>query len=370
MKPNLIFVLLDGARWDRINISKEFQDIVKEGTLLTNVTSAMPYTFGAMNVILTGLYGKENGVDGYYKVFGLKDSVEYLPEILQKNGYYTSRGTIHEKVISSRGFELNKIYNENADNPTKINLELIKESFENSNGKPIFCFFQYSPIHTITVSDVLKKYEWDDEKFYLQQQKNLEKYDDVFKEAGKHAKKINEFIEKLDKKNETIIVFFTDHGTGMGERFGERNYGSFTYEETIRTFYLFLGIKIIENRKNDELLSTLSICPTLLDLSGIKTNIKFSGKNLGPFLRGEEKSIEEKYTFSETGALHGIHPSPEKSNVFCIKTKKFKLIYFETSNKWELYNLEKDPKEKNNLVNTELNIEKILKEKLLEYISR
>ena len=370
MKPNLIFVLLDGARWDRIHISKEFQDIVKEGTLLTNVTSAMPYTFGAMNVILTGLYGKENGVDGYYKVFRLKDNVEYLPEILQKNGYYTSKGTIHEKVLSSRGFELNKTYDENTDDPTKINLELIEESFKNSNGEPIFCFFQYSPIHTVTVSDVLKKYEWNDEEFYSLQKKNLEKFDDVFKEAGKHAKKIKEFIEKLDKKNETIIVFFTDHGTGVGERFGERNYGSFTYEETIRTFYLFLGTKIIKNRKNDELLSSLSICPTLLDLFGIKTNIKFPGKNLGPFLRGEERLIEEKYTFSETGALHGVYPSPEKSNVFCIKTTKFKLIYLETPDKWELYNLEKDPKEKNNLVNTGLKIKKELKEKLLEYINR
>ena len=108
MKPNLILILLDGARWDRIQISKEFKEIIKEGSLLTNVTSAMPYTFGAMNVIFTGLYGKENGVDGYYKVFRLKDNVEYLPEILQKNGYYTSKGTIHEKVISSRGFQLNK----------------------------------------------------------------------------------------------------------------------------------------------------------------------------------------------------------------------------------------------------------------------
>ena len=311
MKPNLILILLDGARWDRIQISKEFKEIIKEGSLLTNVTSAMPYTFGAMNVIFTGLYGKENGVDGYYKVFRLKDNVEYLPEILQKNGYYTSKGTIHEKVISSRGFQLNKTYDENKDDPTKINLELIEESFKNSNKKPVFCFFQYSPIHTVTVSEVLKKYEWDDKEFYSLQKDNLKKFDDVFIKAGIHAKKIKEFIEKIDNKNNTIIVFFTDHGTGIGERYGERNYGSYTYEETIRTFYLFLGTKIIKNRVSNELLNTLSICPTFLDLTGIKTKTKFQGKNLGPFLRGEEKIVEEEFTFSETGALHGLYPSQE-----------------------------------------------------------
>ena len=69
-------------------------------------------------------------------------------------------------------------------------------------------------------------------------------FDSVFKEAGIHAKIIKEYIEKIGKSDETIIVFFADHGTGIGERFGERNYGSYTYEETIRTFFLFLGKKI------------------------------------------------------------------------------------------------------------------------------
>jgi len=370
MKPNIIFILLDGARWDRLHVSEEFKELTENGMIFTNVTSAMPYTFGAMNVILTGMYGKENGVDGYYKVFKLKDSVEYLPEILQKNGYYTSKGTIQEKVISDRGFNLNKTYDENKEKPTEINLELIKESFKNANGKPIFSFFQYSRIHTVTVSEVLKKYEWNDEEFYNHKKENLEKFDDVFKEAGTYAKTIKDFIEKVDKSKNTILIFFTDHGTGIGERFGERNYGSYTYEETIRTFYLFLGRKIRKNHRNNELLSTLSICPTILDLCEIKDEPKFQGKSLEPFLKGENGSICEKYAFSETGALHGLYPSPEKSNVFCIKTPKYKLIYLETPDKWELYDLENDPQEKNNIINTDQEIEKELKKKLLEYINR
>ena len=170
MKPNVIFILLDGARWDRLQTSNEFNELTKNGTLLTNVTSAMPYTFGAMNVVFTGMYGKENGVDGYYKVFRLKDSVEYLPEILKEHGYYTSKGTIHEKVLSDRGFDLNRTYDENEEDPTEINLKLIQDSFDNANGKPVFSFFQYSRIHTVTVSEVLKKFDWDDEEFYAQKE--------------------------------------------------------------------------------------------------------------------------------------------------------------------------------------------------------
>ena len=78
MKPNLIFVLLDGSRWDRIHTSKEFSNLIKSGTFMNNVSTAFPYTFGALNVILTGLYGKENGVDGYYRVKDLKDDVDFF----------------------------------------------------------------------------------------------------------------------------------------------------------------------------------------------------------------------------------------------------------------------------------------------------
>ena len=55
MKPNIILVLLDGSRFDRINTSKAFSEILSKGTLLNNVSTAVPYTFGSLNVIqLTG----------------------------------------------------------------------------------------------------------------------------------------------------------------------------------------------------------------------------------------------------------------------------------------------------------------------------
>jgi arylsulfatase A-like enzyme len=96
MKPNIIMILLDGARSDRLNTSIEFEELKKEGILFNNVTAAYPYTFAAMNAIFTGLFGKENGVDAYYKMFKLKDNVDFLPELLQKNGYYTSCNLISD----------------------------------------------------------------------------------------------------------------------------------------------------------------------------------------------------------------------------------------------------------------------------------
>jgi len=371
MKPNIIFILLDGARYDRFKVSPEFIELLDEGTLLNNVSTAIPYTFGSVNVILTGQYGKENGVDGYYQVAGLRPEIRVLSEILKENGYFTSRGLINDKILSPRGFDIREDFNEYEVNLNIAHPKLIKETFEKSKGSPFFTFLQFTRIHTITVTEVLKKYEWDDERFYENVDNNMTHYDETFQEAGKYAKIILDTVKKLGVFDNTVIVFFTDHGTGIGERFGERNYGSFTYEETIRTFYHFVGHGIKKKNISDSLRATIDVFPTILDLCEISNAENTTGESFAPFLRGEEQNLKEReFTFSETGALHGPYPSPEHSNVFCIKSPNYKLMYLKDPNKWELYDLVNDPKELENISNTGLEIEDILKEKLLEWINR
>ena len=371
MKPNIILVLLDGSRWDRTNISSDFLDLQKRGTFVNNVTTAAPYTFASVNTIFTGKYGKENGVNAYYKMFRLKDSINFLPELLQKNGYFTTCNLISENVISSRGFNIYSSHNEYEDDLILKHPNLIKNYFEKSKNKPLFAFLQFSAIHTATVSEVLKKYEWNDENFYARKKENLEIYDLAFKKASIYAKKIFQTIENLGKSNETIIIFFSDHGTGIGERFGERNYGVFTYEETIRTFYLFLGDLISKNKKSESLLRTIDILPTILDLCKIKIPLELTGESFSSYLlNSNEKLSDISFTFSETGGLQGPFPSPMEPNVFCIKSSSHKLIYFMSENKWELFDLKNDPNEINDIYNTGLKLEEKLKENLLSWINR
>ena len=370
MKPNIIFVLLDGSRWDRITISPEFLELKKKGTMLNNVTAAAPYTFAAMSAIFTGLYGKENGVNAYYKMFRLKESVDYLPEILSKNEYFTSCDLISDKVISKRGFDIYQSHNEYKDDLTLRHPQLLKKTFENAKGKPIFVLLQFSRIHTVTVSEVLKKYEWDNKEFYEKREENMSNYDKAFVETCKYAKKIKQTIDDLGKNENTIIIFFSDHGTGIGERFGERNYGVYLYEETVRTFYLFIGPGIKKNQEFSTLFSTIDIFPTILDLCGINLTLKLLGNSFTGFLKGESISNEQDYTFSETGGLQGPFPSPMEPNVFCIRTCNHKLIYFKATREWQLYDIKNDPSEVNNLFDKGLKIEKKLKEKLLNWIQR
>lgn len=371
MKPNVVLVLLDGSRWDRLQISSDLMLLSEKGTLLNNVTTVAPYTFASVNGIFTGLYGKENGVNAYYKMFKLKESVEFLPEILKKNGYVTSCNLISDKVISSRGFDLYQSHNEYEDDLSVTHPQLLKQTFEIAGNKPTFTFLQFSKIHTATVSEVLKKYEWNDKTFYEKKDQNLTVYDNAFLAAGKYAKVIYDELSKLGKLDNTIIIFFSDHGTGVGERFGERNYGVYLFEETIRTFYLFIGPNITGNRKYDGLLSTTDILPTILDLCEIDQNNALPGQSFSKFLTHQIDNLDEKtYAFSETGGLQGPFPSPYEPNVFCIKSSRYKLIYYKSAQEWLLFDLLNDPHETTNLHGKELQVENSLKQKLLEWIDR
>jgi len=199
----------------------------------------------------------------------------------------------------------------------------------------------------------------------------MKNYDEVFQESVLYAKKIVHTIEKLGKSDETIIIFFSDHGTGVGERFGERNYGVYTYEETIRTFHLFLGMDIVKNHICDELVSSLQLFPTILDLCQIKSDFKTNLPSLMPYFVGNfDTKIELPYVFTETGGLQGPFPSPEEPNVFCIKNSRYKLIFLKTSKEWKMFDLIEDPSEGKNIFGMHLKEEKILQEKLTEWINR
>ena len=140
------------------------------------------YTLGSINVIFSGLYGRENGVDGYYKVFGLKNSVKTLSEILKESGYFVSRDLLHDKLLSARGFDIHQVHNEQEDDLTKRHPELIKESFEKAGEKPVFVFLQFTGTHKEYTLKVLKKFEWNDHEYYSKKAENLIKYDECFRE--------------------------------------------------------------------------------------------------------------------------------------------------------------------------------------------
>ena len=81
----------------------------------------------------------------------------------------------------------------------------------------------------------------------------------------------------------------------------------------------------------------------------------------------DNPDAKHREVFVETGGLYGPWPSPKKHNVFCVKMNQKKLIYNDTPETWEFYDLKNDPKELNNLYEKNSVEIRYFKERLLYY---
>ena len=84
-KPNVILLLIDGARIDRLKESKDFIDCISLGSTFTDMFSYAPYTLASMCATFSGMYGTRNGVDAYSKMFQYNDKVKFFADVDQSN---------------------------------------------------------------------------------------------------------------------------------------------------------------------------------------------------------------------------------------------------------------------------------------------
>ena len=212
------------------------------------------------------------------------------------------------------------------------------------------------------MNEVLKVYDNFDENFFNNVEPNKQRYQKLFNKSEVYLKQILEKIYSLKLEKDSLILIMSDHGISTGEKVGERAYGAFCYDYTLRTF-AYLQFPNMTKCQIDQQVRTIDFMPTILDILKIDLDNNYEaldGESLLPILNGEQ--IIEKAAYSETGnPLHATRP-PEKPNTFSIRTSKWKLIFNEHNDTKELYNLELDPYEENNLIGTNSEIEKDLTE--------
>tara|TARA_B100000470_G_scaffold219318_1_gene205975 strand:- start:147 stop:1178 length:1032 start_codon:yes stop_codon:yes gene_type:complete len=321
-----------------------------------------------MNSIFTGMYGRKNGVNAYYQMFqDPKPGCITLAEYLSENGWYTCGDLMRLSLVSHRGFK--KITSqEDIDDPDffKIHSEIIDQAKKDKNSdRPFFAYLHYSKIHNSIKESVFDKYDDFSEEYFSNKEQNLKNYDTYLKEASDYLGKIYQKILDDDLDSNSIIMVIADHGMGIGEKIGERAYGIFTYDYSIRTFAYFIQPKIFpQGTEISELTETIDIMPTILNALEIpeKTScLKIQGKNLLEYINNSndlmksnshKNELSGRFAFSETGGVEGPWPSPKEPNVMCIRNFKWKLIHNLTPDNWELYDLEKDPHENENLVDS------------------
>ena len=362
-KPNVIMITADALRVDIVEKLPFLGRLISKSSFFNNLTTYQNNSTGAFYSIFTGIYGNRNNVNSYFGVLNYKkDECKTLTQYFKDLDYFTIGHSMSDIIMPKDGFD--KYYSElNEDKILKLYENMINETL--NCGKNFFIHFHVALIHSRIIENVAKKFKYNDKEYYEMIEKNKENYFNYALEADTRIKNIVERFD-LDK---CILIIYSDHGTSYGEHFGERFYGSLCYDDTLRTFAIFHG-KMFPEFKSDKLMRTVDIMPTILDSLNIKEDNKFmnmDGKSLILVINGNK---EERIAFSEIAPLEGAsdNPSPDKPSIHSVRTNKWKLIFNSILNNYELYDIESDPNEKNNLFGKGLKEEKEMIEILNKYL--
>ena len=367
-KKNVIIICVDGGRLDRALKSDTFAQLSSKCIFFPQTITYAPYTNSAIHALISGSYGNRNGTNSYWHSIKFKkNKFKTLTEYLHDVDYFTHADTPSDLVLPNSGFDEFEVYDESMVDLTERHKELLQNMKQiNEQGKNFFLYLHYESIHTGILNPVLKAYDNYSKEYFESRKINEERYDKLFRNAENYLESILNEIENLGMNDDSLVLVMSDHGISVGEKFGERAYGAFCYDYTIKTFayYLTNNLPTLEIKQQTR---TIDFMPTVLDFLEIPldhNSASLDGISLIPLINGEP--FDEKIAFTETANPLESKKPPKETNTKSVRTSKWKLIYNEHNDTKELYNLEQDPNENENLVGNGLEIENILWEKLLK----
>ncbi|WP_226982957.1 sulfatase [Zobellia nedashkovskayae] len=154
-----------------------------------------------------------------------------------------------------------------------------------------------------------------------------------------------DYLKENGLEENTIVVYTSDQGFYLGEHgwFDKR----FMYEESFRTPILMKYPKEIKaGTKINNLIQNIDFAPTFLDYANVDVPKDMQGESFRKLVSGEASEWRDAiyYTYYEYPAEHKV------KRHYGIRTDRYKLIHFYYDiDVWELYDLEQDSTEMNNL---------------------
>lgn len=408
-KPNILFILIDDLGWSDLGCygsnfyeTPNIDKLSSEGMLFTNAYSASPVCSPTRASILTGKNPANLRFTGHItsigehrypkngKIIPPKDKMYValheimIPESLSHMGYISaSIGKWHvgkeEKYFPThQGFDINIAGYEHGSppthwgpyekdltwNPVIKNLDdrkpgeyladrLTQETIDfikNNKERPFFVYLSHYAVHTpLEAPDSLvTKYE--KKLTYNSEQKNA-KYAAMVENVDYNVGLILQNLDNLGLTENTVVILYSDNG---GESKATNNFPlkkgkGHLYEGGIRVPLIIKWPKhIIPGSKSDIPVISDDLFPTIIDLigEGTKKTNNWDGISLSPILLNGNGIERDKLCW-----YYPQYSPQAKMPGYAIRMGEYKLIEHYDPEKIELYNLEEDIGEKNNLAN-------------------
>ncbi len=184
------------------------------------------------------------------------------------------------------------------------------------------------------------------ELFRWKYQRYLEDYLGCIQAVDESIGRVLDYLDSAGLAENTLVIYTSAQGFYLGEHgwFDKR----FIYEESLRMpFIARLPGRIPADSVNTDLVSNLDFAPTLLDAADVPVPADMQGASLSRLIRGGEEPEWRRahyYHYYEYPAVHMV------KRHFGVRTKRYKLVrFYYDIEAWELYDLDKDPLEMNNV---------------------
>jgi len=158
----------------------------------------------------------------------------------------------------------------------------------------------------------------------------------------KSVGRILDYLEQNALDDNTIVVYMSDQGYFIGEH----NYYNkqWMYEEPLRTpFLMQWNGHIPAGTTESTIVQNIDWAPTLLEAAGVTVPSNMHGASFLGHLTGNPPA-----DWREAIYYHYTHANGPPQQ-YGVRTDRCKLIYFWDINEWEMYDLQSDPAEVNNL---------------------
>jgi arylsulfatase A-like enzyme len=410
-RPNVVFILTDDQRWDCMSIAghpflktPNLDRIAKEGAYFKNAFCTTALCSPSRASYLSGLYAHTHGVQNNFTEFPSK--LANWPSMLKSAGYttgYIGKWHMGEENDSPRpGFDhwaSHRGQGKYFDNEFNINgkrhqvpgyysqvvTEMATKWIGEQNDKPFALILGHKAPHGAWMPE--KKYEhvfdnipakkpetaMPDEGKPSWVRERLDTWHGIngnlygHKDFGVFYRNYHATVLSVDDSvgaiynalkqsgqlDNTILIFASDNGFLLGE------HGSIDkrvmWEESIRIAMLMrYPAAIPKPVQVDRMVLNQDVAPTVLDLCGIRPPAGMQGMSMKPLLTGNARGWRTSFLYE----YNFENEFPYTPNVRGVRTDRWKYIHYPNgegqpdTSKAELYDLQNDPSERKNLIDS------------------
>ena len=154
-----------------------------------------------------------------------------------------------------------------------------------------------------------------------------------------------DYLDESGLAKNTIVIYSSDQGFFLGDHgyFDKR----YMYEESMRMPLIVRWPGVTKaGAQNTDLVQNIDHAQTFLDLAGAQQPDDMQGRSIVPLLKGQTPTDWRKslyYHYYQYPGEHSVYRH------YGVRTARHKLISYYDVDEWELYDLEKDPREMKNV---------------------